>query len=638
MDEIQLIPELSGRLRPGGHKPDSRHIRYLIYKDSFLDSVYPDTPAYYIYSGNLDSSDRPDGNGIRLLIVEDESLDYVVAEECQGIWEGGVIREGIRECWFDTFWPHLHWIHETVWYRFYLCNILYAEDNPGKRAFSGSVRYEGAFNRCGCMEDPHGCVTIHFHIDYIRKLLREEGSMVLKGEFKDGKLLEGSYKGPFWGFSSLMDKNAVYTGTFKDNVIEGMGVLHYNLGGGYTVQDRMECTYHGHMVSGKKQDDNSSEEIHDTDYGTILTIEGCRYAENMLTGFRKAYVVNENASVVGFEPWLDACRAAEFRKMEDGEREHIIPDDIQDIWGIGALAINVNGRSYLYKNYGLDKLDGNFRYQQGRFILNGTFMVLDETAHSLYLEQWRGGYCVGASARCSGTVNAESKEAHSLFLSFLDSQKEYWQTSALSLPADNGTSWGPSWVLHSLIGLIAFLIKEKAAPGQLNRKKYRQIQRELDYAVNHIKGIHKEIQLFRHHSREWDSPARDTGNFMGGKKGEIYLEYMEQASFHDFIHFMLDEYRECDDIFRSLTRQFLRERDFFENCIHISVDDLERSWEDYHEDYGHFSAFHDLHRNDLMKHRDSLTSELKQVEASFERMLAGISDKLVRMQTFYSCG
>ena len=82
------------------------------------------------------------------------------------------------------------------------------------------------------MEDPHGCVTIHFHIDYIRKLLREEGSMVLKGEFKDGKLLEGSYKGPFWGFSSLMDKNAVYTGTFKDNVIEGMGVLHYNLGGG----------------------------------------------------------------------------------------------------------------------------------------------------------------------------------------------------------------------------------------------------------------------------------------------------------------------------------------------------------------------------------------------------------------------
>ena len=82
----------------------------------------------------------------------------------------------------------------------------------------------------------------------------------------------------------------------------------------------MECTYHGHMVSGKKQDDNSSEEIHDTDYGTILTIEGCRYAENMLTGFRKAYVVNENASVVGFEPWLDACRAAEFRKMEDGER------------------------------------------------------------------------------------------------------------------------------------------------------------------------------------------------------------------------------------------------------------------------------------------------------------------------------
>lgn len=39
-----------------------------------------------------------------------------------------------------------------------------------------------------------------------------------------------------------------------------------------------------------------------------------------------------------------------------------------------------------------------------------------------------------------------------------------------------------------------------------------------------------------------------------------------------------------------------------------------------------------------MKHRDSLTSELKQVEASFERMLAGISDKLVRMQTFYSCG
>ena len=76
----------------------------------------------------------------------------------------------------------------------------------------------------------------------------------------------------------------------------------------------MECTYHGHMVSGKKQDDNSSEEIHDTDYGTILTIEGCRYAENMLTGFRKAYVVNENASVVGFEPWLDACRAAEFRK------------------------------------------------------------------------------------------------------------------------------------------------------------------------------------------------------------------------------------------------------------------------------------------------------------------------------------
>ena len=132
--------------------------------------------------------------------------------------------------------------------------------------------------------------------------------------------------------------------------------------------------------------------------------------------------------------------------MEDGEREHIIPDDIQDIWGIGALAINVNGRSYLYKNYGLDKLDGNFRYQQGRFILNGTFMVLDETEHSLYLEQWRGGYCVGASARCSGTVNAESKEAHSLFLSFLDSQKEYWQTSALSLPADNGTSWGPSWV------------------------------------------------------------------------------------------------------------------------------------------------------------------------------------------------
>ena len=106
MDEIQLIHELSGRLRPGGHKPDSRHIRYLIYKDSFLDSVYPDTPAYYIYSGNLDSSDRPDGNGIRLLIVEDESLDSVVAEECQGIWEGGVIREGIRECWFDTFWPH----------------------------------------------------------------------------------------------------------------------------------------------------------------------------------------------------------------------------------------------------------------------------------------------------------------------------------------------------------------------------------------------------------------------------------------------------------------------------------------------------------------------------------------------------
>lgn len=53
---------------------------------------------------------------------------------------------------------------------------------------------------------------------------------------------------------------------------------------------------------------------------------------------------------------------------------------------------------------------------------------------------------------------------------------------------------------------------------------------------------------------------------MGGKKGEIYLEYMEQASFHDFIHFMLDEYRECDDIFRSLTRQFLRERDFFENA------------------------------------------------------------------------
>lgn len=100
----------------------------------------------------------------------------------------------------------------------------------------------------------------------------------------------------------------------------------------------------------------------------------------------------------------------------------------------------------------------------------------------------------------------------------------------------------------------------------------------------------------------------------------------------------LIQYRECDDIFRSLTRQFLRERDFFENCIHISVDDLERSWEDYHGDYGHFSAFHDLHRNDLMKHRDSLTAELKQVEASFERMLAGISDKLVRMQTFYSCG
>ena len=155
--------------------------------------------------------------------------------------------------------------------------------------------------------------------------------------------------------------------------------------------------------------------------------------------------------------------------------------------------------------------------------------------------------------------------------------------------------------------------------------------------MNHIKGIHKEIQLFRHHSREWDSQARDTGNFMGGKKGEIYLEYMEQASFHDFIHFMLDEYRECDDIFRSLTRQFLRERDFFENCIHISVDDLERSWEDYHEDYGHFSAFHDLHRNDLMKHRDSLTSELKQVEASFERMLAGISDKLVRMPDTAVC-
>lgn len=40
----------------------------------------------------------------------------------------------------------------------------------------------------------------------------------------------------------------------------------------------------------------------------------------------------------------------------------------------------------------------------------------------------------------------------------------------------------------------------------------------------------------------------------------------------------LIQYRECDDIFRSLTRRFLRERDFFENCIHIPVDDLEHRW------------------------------------------------------------
>lgn len=61
-----------------------------------------------------------------------------------------------------------------------------------------------------------------------------------------------------------MDKNAVYTGTLRINVIEGMGVLHYNLGGDIRVQGPYGVYLPWAYGIREKQDDNSSEEIHDT--------------------------------------------------------------------------------------------------------------------------------------------------------------------------------------------------------------------------------------------------------------------------------------------------------------------------------------------------------------------------------------
>lgn len=193
-----------------------------------------------------------------------------------------------------------------------------------------------------------------------------------------------------------------------------------------------------------------------------------------------------------------------------------------DIWGIGALAINVDNLSPIFTSMVLNKLD-EFPVPAGTIHLKQYLHGAGrKPEHSLYLEQWQGSYCVALPPNAkAGTVNAEIQRKPIPSFSVPGQPRSIGRLSPFPPPRITGPLLRTvPWVLHSLCKGWCIPDKKKR-PRRTAEQKNRQIQRELDLYGESYKGIHRNPNCSIGITQGMGQPGRETPGILWRQKENL---------------------------------------------------------------------------------------------------------------------
>jgi len=565
--------------------------RYIDYYHKTFDFVWDG--VYLMYMGQVNQQRYPNFTGTLIVISLShdencpEEVYYTEIERYDGEWKHGVLMKGTYSSSCGPYQVNTAYINSPQ-YEFFINGIMYALDNPGKRSVSLQVHYTGPFNKDRLFHGNDGELKLTYQEDYIRRNYSEFGEIVFKGKFEDGSITYGNYEGPYIGYSDLSSKYAKYRGTFLHGIPHENGKVQYNLGGGHYSHERMECEYSGEFLKGLPFGLKGIDKIFDKDFNVYIYLKGCAYVIKRTDERPYLEDVKEicftGNDIFGFNPEIVSSNKVTF----EGSLNHrtptdviYIPEDLHRIFGQGNLYVLTKGlANRIYKNYDDEiNLNGTYRYDSGKIILDGIFICLDESNQKVFYEKWRCGFLIESSAAPFDNVELDiTKIGNILADELLDGSKDSFKRMLSTILASKMID-GKMFVMYIIIGVLSTLVKtgKNILLNNYVIGNKEGLARAVLAGIHSLKGEMKEMDIEL--TRNQEETLRTTDwHYITGRRLNDFLERQDREIIKSRLEYTKKLFERTDQYFRDILALMEGEGYKAVSSLGMSVDNLARDY------------------------------------------------------------